>query len=334
MKKSFVWILCCLFASTLTLAQVSPLLKKYAGAYYLLNFGEETPNASTEKINLTADGKWTSVSFVMDEDGKVSKVPVKKSGTWKATEGTIQLMETGSPTANEFKWDAGIFLGSSSYLQKIFVSNPVYVAKYEGTFHLLGADEEKPTDFTETIILKADGKCVRSTPAVDDNGVVTKTPIIVQGTWKANEQIIQITFPEEGQERMTEFVSKEGKFVDRGGNYLKKPIRSTPQVTLLLKYAGSYYMLVNGQSPTPKSDKYVLTPDGKGTWTYFKDDGTAVVTKGTWKASEGLIQLNFSTGEEGMGQELLTDFKWIDGAFRAENVYLKKIDSKTSPTKK
>jgi hypothetical protein len=333
MKKSIAWILFCCFA-TVVQAQVNPLLKKYAGAYHLLNFGEETPNAATEKINFTADGKWTSVSFAVDENGKVSKGPVKKAGTWKAVEGTIQLMETGSPTATEFKWDAGIFLGSSSYLQKIFVSNPVYLAKYAGTFHLLGADEEKPTDFTETITLKADGKCMRSTPAVDDNGVIRKTPLIAQGTWKANEGILQITFPEEGQERMTEFVFKEGKFVDRGGNYLKKPVRATPQVTTLPKYAGSYYMLVNGQSPTPRSDKYVLTRDGKGTWTYFKEDGTAVVTKGSWKASEGLIQLNFSTGEEGMGQELLTDFKWIDGAFRAENVYLKKIDSKPSSVKK
>lgn len=334
MKKSFVWILCCFFSAALSQAQTNPLLKKYAGAYYLLNFGEETPNAATEKINLTADGKWTSVSFVMDEDGKVSKVPVKKSGTWKGAEGTIQLAEVGSSALNEFKLDAGIFLGSSSYLQKIFVSSPVYVAKYAGTFLLLGADEEKPTDYTETITLKADGKCTRSTPAVDDNGVIGKTPIIVQGTWKANEGTLQITFPVLEQLRMTEFVFKEGKFVDRGGNYLKKPVRAAPTVNLPPKHAGSYYLLVEGQAPTPKSDKYVLTPDGKGTWTYFKEDGTAVVTKGTWKSSEGLIQLNFSTGEEGMGQELLTDFRWKDGAFRAENVYLKKIESKPTTIKK
>jgi hypothetical protein len=315
MKKYITFVLVLLIAPLWLSAQGSTLLKKYAGAYYLLTFGEETPNAATEKVTFTADGKWTSV-------------------TWKATEGTTQLVEVGSSTTNEFKWDAGIFLGSNTYLQKIFVSNPAYIAKYAGSFHLLGADEEKPTDFTETITLKADGKCARSTPAVDDNGVVTKTPIIVQGTWKANEGIIQITFPEEGQERTTKFAWREGKFEDRGGNYLKKSLPPQPPVNYLPKYAGSYYMLADGQSPTPKSDKYVFTPDGKCTWTYFKEDATAVVTKGTWKASEGLIQMYFSTGEEGMGQELLTDFRLKDGVFRAESVFLKKIETKSASVKK
>ena len=121
MKKACLhFVLLLLSASVLSHAQGNALLKKYSGAYYLLNFGEETANASTEKINFTLDGKWTSVSFPVDGNGEVSKVPVKKSGTWEASEGTIQMNSNG--TATEFKLDGGLFLGSDTFLQKIFAS--------------------------------------------------------------------------------------------------------------------------------------------------------------------------------------------------------------------
>lgn len=98
--------------------------------------------------------------------------------------------------------------------------------------------------------------------------------------------------------------------------------------TYLKKYAGTYQLLANGQKATPTSDKYVFTPDGKCTWTMFTPDGSGSnapqVTKGTWKASEGLIQMSFSMGE-GEGSELLTDFQLLDGVFRSESVYLKKV---------
>ena len=55
------------------------------------------------------------------------------------------------------------------------------MTKYAGSFHVLAESEEMPTDFTETVIFKTDGRCTRSTPAVDDNGAVTNTPLITQG---------------------------------------------------------------------------------------------------------------------------------------------------------
>jgi hypothetical protein len=179
-------------ASLLTLAQGNPFAKKYAGAYYLLNFGEDTPTAASEKINFTIDGKWSSVSFPVDDNGTASKVPVKKAGTWKASDGLIQIMTTGSTDATEFKWSDGMFMSADKYLQKIFVTNPVFLARYAGSFKVLGNGEEHPTEFTETVTFKADGKCSRSTPAVDDAGHVTKTPVVVAGTWKANDGVIQI----------------------------------------------------------------------------------------------------------------------------------------------
>ena len=335
MKKVRLPIVLLLLSASIVLqAQINPLVKKYSAAYYLLNFGEETPNAATEKINLAVDGKWTSVSFPADENGIVSKVPLKKSGTWKASEGVIQMVTMGATTATEFKWDGSLFMGDNTYLQKIFVSNPAFVAKYAGSFHLLGESEEKSTDFTETIIFKVDGKCTRSTPAVDDNGVVTKTPTIAQGTWKANEGVIQMLFSEEGQERMTEFSLKNSVFVDRSGNHLKKALPPPPPGTYLLKYAGTYHMLVDGQAVTLKTDKYVFTTDGKCTWTYFAEGPTPVIKNGTWRASDGLIQMYFEMGDHGMGDELLSDFRLKDGVFRAEGVFLKKVEVKASTPKK
>lgn len=334
MKKVRNLFLLLLISSPLLLAaQGNPLLKKYSGAYHLLNFGEETPTASSEKITLAADGKWTSVSYPANNNGEVAKVPVKKSGTWKASEGLIQL--SGSEGATEFKLDGGLFLGSSTYLQKIFVSNPAFTAKYAGSFQVLAEGEEKATEFTETVTFKPDGKCVRSTPAVDDNGAVTKTPVIAQGTWKANDGVIQMTFSEEGEDRMTEFTMKNGVFTDRGGNHLKKALPPQPPAHYLAKYAGTYHMLADGQAVTPKTDKYVFAADGKCTWTYYADGAAPVSNKGTWKAGDGWIQMSFDMGDSGdKGDGLLSEFKLQDGVFRAEGVFLKKAAAKAGPAKK
>jgi hypothetical protein len=321
----------------LLIAQANPFLKKYAGAYHLLAFGEETPTAASEKIIFTVDGKWTSSGFPTDENGVVAKVALKKIGTWKASEGLIQIsvIEKGSPTVTDFKLDDGLFMSSNSYLKKIFVSNPVFVSKYSGAFNVLSDGEDKPSDFTETISFKADGKCTKSTPSVDDNGVISKTPVITQGTWKANDGVIQVTFKLEGEDRMTEFNLKDGVFADRSGSYLKKVVPPAPPGLYLNKYAGTYHMLSDGQTITPKTDKYVFTPDGKCTWTYFPEGSAPVLTKGTWKASEGLIQMYFSMGDGGgKGDELLSDFKLQDGVFRAEGVFLKKFVGATGTLKK
>lgn len=321
-----------LFAGLLAAAQPGVFMKKYAGPYYLLNFGEETPTAASEKINFTVDGKWSSVSFPADDNGIPGKVPVKKAGTWKASDGLIQLTTAGSSAVTEFKWDDGMFMGKDTYLQKIFVTNPVFQAKYAGSFNIIGNSEEHANEFTETITLKPDGISSRSTPTVDDSGKATKTPVVVAGTWKANDGVIQVTFPEEGQDKMTAYTLTNGVFIDRGGNKLEKAI---PAVNYLPKYAGTYNMLSDGQTPTAKSDKYVLSPDGKGAWTYFPEGAAPVTVRGTWKAGEGVIQLSFSTGGSAdKGDELLSEFRLQNGVFRAEGVVLKKIEYKKLTPKK
>lgn len=319
----------------LLMAQPNSHLKKYAGAYHLLAFGEETPTAASEKIVFTLDGKWTSISLPIDENGVVSKVPLKKMGTWKASEGLIQvsITEKGAVTTTDFKLDDGLFMGSNTYLNKIFVSNPVFIQKYSGKFDLLGDSEEKPSEVTPSILFTPDGKCTRTTPIIDDNGVVTKTPNKEIGTWKANEGIIQMTFNEVGQDVMTEFQMKDGVFVDRKYNSLKKFVPPPPPGYHLKLYAGTYNMLADGQVADAKSDKYVLTPDGNGLWSLY---GTPpVVIKGTWKASEGLIQLFFSPpgGGGDKGDDLMTDFWLKDGVFRAEGVFLKKVIVKVAAKK-
>jgi hypothetical protein len=109
----------------------------------------------------------------------------------------------------------------------------------------------------------------------------------------------------------------------------------------LKKYAGTYHMVGDGQLVTKTSDKYVLKPDGTGTWSfYMPTDGqgtlskTPTVVTGTWNASDGLIQLYFSPPDAGgEGSEMLTDFRFQNGAFRAEGVVLKKAVT-TMPVKK
>ena len=115
--------------------------------------------------------------------------------------------------------------------------------------------------------------------------------------------------------------------------FLLLPVVSKAQdKTFLKKYAGTYNMLAAGQKVTPTSDKYVLTPDGKGTWTMYEvsTDGTPskkpTKVLGTWTASEGVINLSFSPpgADGGHGGEMLSEFKLVDGVFKAEGVVLKK----------
>ncbi|HRI80422.1 MAG TPA: hypothetical protein PLR06_12885 [Cyclobacteriaceae bacterium] len=110
--------------------------------------------------------------------------------------------------------------------------------------------------------------------------------------------------------------------------------------TFLKKYAGSYHMLTDGTVANSKTDKYVFTPDGKCTWTMFttvNPDGSVsnipVKKSGTWKASEGLIQMHFVMGD-GEGEELISDFQLTNGVFRAGNIYLKKILAAKAEVKK
>ncbi len=113
--------------------------------------------------------------------------------------------------------------------------------------------------------------------------------------------------------------------------FLSLPFVSNAQdKTFLKKYAGTYNMLAEGGTANATSDKYVLTPDGKGTWTMFSTinpDGTIsnkpTKTLGTWTASEGVINLNFSLGAD-KGGDLLTEFKLVNGVFKSEGVVLKK----------
>jgi hypothetical protein len=123
--------------------------------------------------------------------------------------------------------------------------------------------------------------------------------------------------------------------------FLLLPVFSMAQdKTFLKKYAGTYNMLANGEKATPTSDKYVLTPDGKGTWIMYEvsADGTASKKQtkvlGTWSASDGIINLNFSPPGAGgdHGGELLSEFKLADGVFKAEGVFLKKVGA--TPKKK
>jgi hypothetical protein len=107
-------------------------------------------------------------------------------------------------------------------------------------------------------------------------------------------------------------------------------ISNAQDKTFLKKYAGTYNLLADGQAATPTSDKYVLTPDGKGTWTMFttvNPDGTTsnkpTKIAGSWTASEGVINLNFNMGAD-KGGELLSEFKLLNGVFRSEGVVLKK----------
>jgi hypothetical protein len=309
-------------------AQGNPFLKKYAGAYHLMAFGEETPTLATEKILVTLDGKWTSTSLPVDNNGVVSKIQLKKTGTWKASEGLIQLsfLDEGIATVTDFKLDDGLFMSSSTFLKKIVISNPLFINKYSGSYNLIESGEEEPVDITEVISFKPDGKVI-----FNKNGA--KDPKIEPGTWKANEDIIQMNFKEDDQDAMWEFNLKNGAFVAKNGMYLRKVVPPAPVVNYLPRHAGTYHMLADGQTVTPKTDKYVFTPDGNCTWTYFPDGVAPVINKGTWKASERLIQMYFEMGDFDKGDGLPTDFKLDNGVFRNGSIFLKKVAPKI-PVKK
>lgn len=317
-------------------SQANPLLKKYAGTYYRLSYSEETPVATSEKVILTADGKLASTYFPFDDNGAVAKTPEKRTGTWKATEGVIKVTISGVDASTkeqysfdeDYRFEDGLFIGDNNKLVKMLVSNPAFLTKYAGSYNLIDFSREI-TDHTPTIILKADGTCAQSTPFVDNSGTLTKTPVINRGTWKANDGIIQLTLKENDEERIIEYKMKDGLFTDRQGYELKKVVPPPPQGLYLKKYAGTYNVLVDGEMT---DNKYALNADGTGAWTFAK--GQPAV-KGTWKSSEGIMQLFFyPEGEGEKGGEMITDYKFQDGAFRAESgLSLKKVVP-TTQTKK
>ena len=111
--------------------------------------------------------------------------------------------------------------------------------------------------------------------------------------------------------------------------------------TLLKKYAGTYHMVAAGQKVTSTSDKYVLTPDGKGTWimaTTVNADGTTsnkpTKIPGSWSASDGMIILNFNMGAD-KGGEMISEFTMSGpGVFKAEGVELRKSGAGAAKAKK
>jgi hypothetical protein len=90
----------------------------------------------------------------------------------------------------------------------------------------------------------------------------------------------------------------------------------------LKQYAGTYQMGVAGQAIPPDADEYVLTPNGKFTRILKTKAGTEKKS-GTWKAEEGLIHFDGIDREE-----LMPDWKWENGVFKSEGVYLKKKSGK------
>jgi hypothetical protein len=109
------------------------------------------------------------------------------------------------------------------------------------------------------------------------------------------------------------------------------------------KYARTYHMIVEGQKVTSKTDKYVLKADGTGTWSFYTQldaqgtlGATPTVIIGTWKASEGLIQLYFNPEGPGggdHGDELISDYSLENGVFRSGDLILKKVVASSQPKK-
>lgn len=326
------------FACTAVTAQGNPFLKKYAGSYYHLAFGTEQPTSTSEVLLLTADSKCVSTYFPVDANGVAAKTASKKSGTWKASEGQIEISfpEKGTVAKTAFKMDDGLFMSENSFLKKILVSSLLYLKKYAGSYYLLQDGEEQPGDGTYTLLFTPDGKCVRTGKTYDENGNLQATLSKATGTWKANDGVLEMRLTIEGVDEIAEFSLTDGIFRDKSYNFLKKVV---PPDYYLKLYAGNYVMLTDDAPvATNLSDRYTLTADGKCTWTIAQTvnaDGSVskvpVKKAGTWKAGEGLIQLYFEGGEE-----LLTDFKLDNGVFRNGNVFLKKPVAATpaKPTKK
>lgn len=320
------------FVSVFSIAQVNPLLKKYAGTYHRLSHSEESPVSTSEMIILSVDGKLSSTYYSMDDNGAISKVAEKRSGTWKASDKLLKITIAGVDASTkehysfdeEYRLEEGVFIGDNNKLVKVLVSNPAFLTKYAGSYNLIDLSREI-NDYTPTITIKADGKCTQSIPSAENTG----KPIITAGTWKANDGMIQLSMNENGEERSTEYKLKEGVFTDRQGYELRKVVPPPPPGLYLKKYAGTYSLLVGGQST---DNKYVLNADGTGTWT-FKAGQPAV--KGTWKGSEGLMQLYFSFEDGGgKGDEMISDYRLQEGVFRAEGgLSLKKVVT-TTPVKK
>ena len=339
MKKTL--LLVCFLGSNLmvllpvhTKAQANPFLKKYAGSYYVLAFGEEQPQANSEKIVFIADGTWSSVSFPKDKDEVPSKVPMKRVGKWSATESVIKRLSATDPKEIEYQLQDGLFMSADTYLQLIFISDPVYLKKYATAYHLLFDSEDKPGALTATFRLNATGSCTIVQPLMDENGNVLATPKSETTTWKARAGVIQINLKDdEGKDKVTEFTSSKDVFHGRDDSFLKKVQPQPPPNQYLKLYSGTYHMLADGVVPNKETDLYVFTPNGKVVWTYFtaiNPDGSvtkaAVAKEGTWTASEGLIHMDFDMGSFDMGSEkLISDFRLKNGVFRNEGIFLKRV---------
>ncbi len=326
-----------------SIAQVNPLLKKYAGTYYRLSHSEKQPTGFSEKVVLAADGKLTSTYFPYEDEG-VARIAQKRSGTWKPSEAGLKISITGIDPGTkesftieeeyklveaEYRILEGNFYGDNNKLVKIIVSNPAFVIKYAGNYNWVDNSRDV-SDYTPTLTLKTDGTCSMKSLNTEP----------VTGTWKAVDGIIQLLLKEKEGEQMTEFNIKNGVFTDRQDYELKKVIPPPPPGLYLGKYAGSYSLLVEGKST---SNKYVLKPDGTGTWSFYTQldaqgtlSKTPTVVTGTWKASEGLIQLYFQPEGSGgdHGDELISDYRLQDGLFKAEEgLSLKKMVSPAVPKK-
>ncbi|HCW07381.1 MAG TPA: hypothetical protein DGG95_08460 [Cytophagales bacterium] len=330
--SSRLFIVALLIFPDLSFSQPNSFLKKYAGSYYILPFGVETPTATSEKLILTADGKWSSVGFPLDKDDIPSKVPVKNQGSWKADDGQLQIrsVKNGKELTTDYKLDAGLFIGSDTYLDPIFISNPIYLKKYSGVYYLLNDGQEQPLNYATIIKLGADGVCSIISPTMDDNGVVGK-PTSVSSIWKAREGSLQVFLKEDENNKPTSFEFSDNFFRSKNGYYLKKVPPPPPPNPYLKLYAGTYYMLVDGQQLNSETDKYVFTPDGKATWTiYVRANADGTVTKapftrtGTWQASEVRIQWFIAIEDYDMCDVPVSDFKLQNGVFRYQNIYLKK----------
>lgn len=316
------------------LAQVN-YWKKYAGSYHILAFGVDAPTTTSTKIILSAEGKWSSTAFPVDENGIPAKVAVKKTGTWKASEGVIQIhsLNNGLEEVTEYKLDAGLFIGTDTYLDPIFITEPTYLKIYAGAYHLLEEDQEQPALYTRTIKLAADGTCMLITPTIDDNGVAS-SPTSEKSIWKARQTSLQVFLKEDEQDKPTGFEWCDKFFRSRNGYYLKKVPPPPPPNPYLKLYAGTYYMVLDGHPINAETDKYVFLPDGKATWTiYVRSNPDGTITKepftrnGTWLPSAGRIQMYFPIEEYDMGDIPASNFTLVNGVFRHEQVYLKKVET-------
>ena len=340
MKSIHAFVIILLAITAIEASAQNPFLKKYAGSYYWLPFGVDYPTESSEKIIFTPDGKWTSTSRPVDDKGVAAKLPIKKFGSWKASGGTIQISctEKGAPAAVEFKMDEGLFLSTDTYLQKIFISDPIYVNKYAGSYYIL-RDEDKPTVPTTKLFLTKDGRCVIATPNIDENGVVSSTPLKEASTWKARVGVIQVYYKEDDRDKVMEFTLTDNVFQDRHYQSLKKIPPPPPSNPYFKQYAGTYQMLTDGVPATDEMDRYDFTPDGKVSWTLYSTvnpDGSVskepIVKQGTWNPGAGLIRMFFVLGDFDMSStDLLTDFRLRNGVFRNGKIFLKKVNA---PVKK